>query len=170
MPIVVFPDPILKRQSRRVGKGDIARLDGLVADMYETMREAPGVGLAAPQIGRNIRLFVAMIGDGEEENRERVFINPSIIERDGFDLGEEGCLSFPNLYGMVERAESITLRFNDAEFGERVEEFAGYPARIIQHEIDHLDGILLNERAEELYELVADDEDAENDAVEEVRE
>lgn len=171
LPIVLYPDPLLKRPSRRIRQGEIADLDRLIADMFETMRTAPGVGLAAPQIGKNLRLFVALIGDGEEEFVERVFVNPSVIEREGFDFGEEGCLSFPNLYGMVERAQSIKLRFNDADFSEHTEDFEGFPARVIQHEIDHLDGILLNERAEELYEYVAEDEeDAEKDAVQEVRE
>ncbi|MCD6120132.1 peptide deformylase [bacterium] len=154
-----FPDPVLKKVSRKIKPGDIADIGELVTDMFETMQSAPGVGLAAPQVGRSIRLLVALIGEDVDEFIERSFINPVILDRDGFDISEEGCLSFPELYGMVERATWIKLKYEDTDFNEHIEEFKGFSARVLQHEIDHLDGILINDRADELYVHVAETEE-----------
>jgi peptide deformylase len=162
--IVEYPDPSLKRPARRIRSGEVHNLNRLITDMLDTMHEAPGVGLAAPQVGMPYRMFVAVIGEVEEELEDRVFINPVILDRDGFDVLEEGCLSFPNLYGLVERATWIKVKYQDESFKEHTEEFSGFSARVVQHETDHLDGILLNDRAVELYTVV-DSEDTEESNV-----
>lgn len=160
MKIVEYPDPSLKRPSRRIRNGEVNNLKQIIADMFETMHAAPGVGLAAPQVGLPYRMFVAILGENEDEQDDRVFINPVILERDGFDVLEEGCLSFPSIYGLVERATWIKVKYQDGNFKEQTEEFSGFSARIIQHETDHLDGILLNDRAIELH-TTADTEEIE---------
>ncbi|MEP0813702.1 MAG: peptide deformylase [bacterium] len=153
--IVEFPHPILKKVARKVGRAAMRDMPKLASDMLETMIEANGIGLAAPQIGKSLRMFIATIGD-----EPRVFVNPQILEREGFDVGEEGCLSFPGLYGMVERPTYIKVRYQDAEGREHIDEFEGFPARVILHENDHLDGILINDRATELYRPADDDEES----------
>lgn len=155
-----FPDPILKKPARKIRKGEIEDFQALVSDMAETMITEAGVGLAAPQVGLSLRVFVVLTADDEGEVHSRAFVNPQVLEREGYDLGEEGCLSFPSLYGMVERPTWIKLKFLDEEFSEHVEEFEGLPARIILHELDHLDGILLNDRTDELYEHVEEEEES----------
>ena len=154
--ILEYPHPLLKKAARKIRPGAVKDLDKLVADMFETMHEAPGVGLAAPQIGKSIRLFIAVLGLDDE----RVFINPQVLDRDGFEIAEEGCLSFPGLYGMVERPTWIRVKYFDEKFLEHTEEFSEWAARVILHENDHLDGILISDRTEELYEPEREEEDS----------
>ncbi|MBK6777487.1 MAG: peptide deformylase [Flavobacteriales bacterium] len=154
LPIRAFGDPVLKKVAKDIEKGHPG-LSELIADMYETMYEASGVGLAAPQVGKSIRLFIvdaspfAEDEELEQEERDflktfkRVFINPYIVEEDGEPWPfEEGCLSIPGIREEVKRQETIVLQWQDEKFKEHEEEFSGFAARVIQHEHDHLDGKL----------------------------
>ena len=154
LPIRAFGDPVLKKVAKDIEKG-YPGLSELIADMYETMYEASGVGLAAPQVGKSIRLFIvdaspfAEDEELEQEERDflktfkRVFINPYIVEEDGEPWPfEEGCLSIPGIREEVKRQETIVLQWQDEKFKEHEEEFSGFAARVIQHEHDHLDGKL----------------------------
>ena len=146
LPILHYPDPRLRQVSKPVEVFDDALLE-LVSDMGETMYEAPGVGLAAPQIGQFIRLLVYDPCATDEEQRSlRVVINPEILFRDGAVVGEEGCLSVPEYYGEVERAARITLRYQNVHGAVVETELEDLEARIVQHEMDHLDGVVFLDR------------------------
>jgi len=146
LPILHYPDPRLRQVSAPVTVFDDA-LAQLVADMGETMYEAPGIGLAAAQVGHFIRLLVYDPRSTDEEHRNlRVVINPEILFRDGAALGEEGCLSVPDFYGEVERAERITLRYQDLHGAVVETELEDLEARVVQHEMDHLDGVVFLDR------------------------
>ena len=137
--ILEFPDPKLRIKAHPVGNVDDA-LRQLIDDMFETMYQAPGIGLAATQIDVHRRLLVADVSG--ERTDPHVLINPVIIEKDGLTVTEEGCLSVPGFYEEVERAEHIRVRYLNPD-GEEVEsEFEEMLAVCIQHEIDHLDGRL----------------------------
>lgn len=150
LPIYAYGQPVLKKVANNITP-DYEGLEQLIADMWETMENANGVGLAAPQIGRDIRLFVVdsgpMFDEGEEHKGIRkVFINAEIIEEAGDDCSySEGCLSIPDISGEVERPEEITIRWQDEAFVEHTATFTGMNARVIQHEYDHIDGILFIE-------------------------
>jgi len=145
LPILHYPDPRLRRDCLPVERFDDG-LRELIASMAETMYDAPGVGLAAPQIGEAIRLLVYDPEREEEERQPRVVINPEIVLREGSVVGEEGCLSVPQFYGDVVRAERIVVRFQDGDGTVHEEEHEGLTARILQHEIDHLDGVVFIDR------------------------
>ena len=137
--ILHFPDPRLRTVAKPVEKFDDS-LRQLVSDMFETMYEAPGIGLAATQVDRHIRLLVLDVS--EARDRPRCLINPEIIDADGDEEMDEGCLSVPGFYEKVRRAEHIRVRAHD-EFGEQHEfEADGLEAVCIQHEMDHLEGKL----------------------------
>lgn len=139
--VLYYPDEPLTRKAKPVESFG-AKLEHLVSDLFETMYEHEGVGLAAPQIGVSKRLFVLR----EPERESICFVNPEILEQEGREEGEEGCLSMPRVYAMVPRATRIKVRAQDMA-GEAFEiEAADFLARIIQHEIDHLDGMLFPER------------------------
>jgi peptide deformylase len=146
MDIVHYPHPALRWKSRPVTEIN-ADLRAIVRRMFELMYEHKGIGLAANQVGLPLRLFVInLTGEVSEKDEEIVFINPEIIRRKGTETGEEGCLSLPKLYGDVRRAEKIVVEAFDLEghgFEVSVDELA---ARAIQHESDHLDGILFPDR------------------------
>ena len=137
--ILHFPDPRLRTVAKPVEKFDDS-LRQLVSDMFETMYEAPGIGLAATQVDRHIRLLVMDVSEARDQ--PRCLINPEIIEADGDEEMDEGCLSVPGFYEKVRRAENIRVRSHD-ENGE-VHEFdaSGLEAVCIQHEMDHLEGKL----------------------------
>ncbi|ACU54604.1 peptide deformylase [Acidimicrobium ferrooxidans DSM 10331] len=143
LPIRTIGDPVLSHRAREVETID-ARLDQLIEDMIVTMHEAPGVGLAAPQVGVDLRLFVWDIGDGPD-----VAINPEIVERTGTWRYEEGCLSVPGYFWPIERPRTVLLRYvtRDGEVAEL--EGSDLLGRVFQHETDHLDGVLLIERLDE---------------------
>ncbi|RMF79413.1 MAG: peptide deformylase [Nitrospirae bacterium] len=145
LPILHYPDPRLRRKCRPVERFD-DRLRQLAADMGETMYEAPGVGLAAPQVGEAIRMLVYDPQPEPESRALRVVVNPEIVLAEGSVVGEEGCLSVPSFYGEVRRAERIVLRYQDLEGKVLEEEHEGLTARILQHEIDHLDGVVFLDR------------------------
>ncbi len=137
--ILHFPDPRLRTVAKPVTEFD-DELRQLVSDMFETMYEAPGIGLAATQVDRHIRLLVLDVSEGR--NRPRCLINPQILEADGEEEMDEGCLSVPGFYEKVRRAEHIRVRAQD-EFGAAREfETSGLEAVCIQHEMDHLEGKL----------------------------
>jgi peptide deformylase len=145
-----------------------ADLHQLLDDMLETMREAPGVGLAAPQVGVGLRVAVIEYPEDEDdpENTKRVYeiINPEIIKRRGAEVGQEGCLSMPGLAADVDRATHVVIKAQDRYGNEIRIKAYDWLARIFQHEIDHLHGMLMTERAEKIYKLVKA-EDGEYDAV-----
>jgi peptide deformylase len=136
--ILTLEKPVLRAKAKRVSRFD-AHLQRLVDDMWETLREAPGVGLAAPQIGESIRVLVA-----EYEDQQVAFVNPEIVKRsEELVLGTEGCLSIPGYIGDdVPRSAAITVKGRDPKGKEIRVKAEGWYARILQHEIDHLDGIL----------------------------
>lgn len=137
--ILHFPDPRLRTQAHPVARVDAA-IQRLVDDMFETMYAAPGIGLAATQVNVHQRLLVVDVS--EDKNQPLTFINPEILQRDGVEEMEEGCLSVPGFYEKVQRAERIKVRALDVA-GESFElEVDGLLAVCIQHEIDHLDGKL----------------------------
>ncbi len=156
LPIIAYGDPVLRKRAKNIEPNSVD-VKALSDNMYETMYAASGVGLAAPQIGQSIRMFVV---DGEPLNEnepeedidpglvgfKKVFINPEIIEEAGDDWGfEEGCLSIPGIRGEVIRPEIIVIRYFDTDWVEHEEEYEGMAARIIQHEYDHLDGKLFTD-------------------------
>lgn len=153
-------DPILRKKSKVVTNYN-DRLKLLIDDMYETMDLAPGVGLAAPQIGILKRVIV--VDNREEDNDEGekpmrfYMINPAIIEKDGEEVSMEGCLSVPGKQGTVKRAKHIKVKYNDLEGQENIMEAEDFLARIIQHETDHLDGILYTDKAIDMYEAESEE-------------
>jgi len=137
--ILEFPDPRLRRKAVPVETVD-DELRALVDDMFETMYQAPGIGLAATQVDVHRRLLVADVSSDKSE--PHVLINPEILEMDGKAVSEEGCLSVPGYYEEVERAEHIRVRFLDRDGNPVEKEMDGLLAVCVQHEIDHLDGKL----------------------------
>jgi peptide deformylase len=152
--IVTLPDPVLKRKAHTVNKFD-KNLQTLLDDMVETMREAPGVGLAAPQIGLSDRIIVIEYYEREEDEENEgapkkvwAVINPEIVKSsDETLMGVEGCLSIPGLVGEVERHAEVQVKGMNRHGKPMRIKAKGWLARIFQHEIDHLDGVLFTERA-----------------------
>ncbi len=147
LPVEVYGSTVLRKKSEDIEK-DYPRLDELICDMFETMYHADGIGLAAPQIGLNIRLIVTDLSAMDQDDEElkgfrKVFINPHIISVQGdVCLFNEGCLSVPGLREDVERHEKIKISYYDEQFTPHTEEFSGIQARVLQHEHDHLEGNL----------------------------
>jgi peptide deformylase len=148
--IVKDPDPVLREIAKPV-KEVTPRIRKLLADMAETMYDANGVGLAAPQIGISKRVIVVDPQDGETGLIGMV--NPEIVEAEGEQLGPEGCLSIPGLNGDVKRHMRIRVKGLDENGEERIIDAEGFLARIFQHEIDHLNGILFTDIAETIYRI-----------------
>jgi peptide deformylase len=147
--IVEFPEAILRQSAKPVEQFD-AELDQLIDDMIETMYDAPGIGLAAPQVGVPLRLFVYDIGDEARVRRPHVMINPRILERGGTQADEEGCLSVPDYRVVVKRANWVRVQGIDRDRRPVELEGEGLLARLFQHETDHLDGHLLIDRISSL--------------------
>ena len=157
LPIVAYGDPVLKKKAEDISK-DYPKLDDLLKNMLDTMYNAYGVGLAAPQIGLPIRLFLvdtAPFSDDELPEEEqiqlksfkRVFINAKILKEEGKEwVFNEGCLSIPDVREDVLRHPKITVEYLDENFEKHVEEFDGLIARVIQHEYDHIEGILFTDK------------------------
>jgi len=150
-PIYLLGTEVLRTQTVKV-EGDSPGIQSLISDMIETMHSARGIGLAAPQIGRSARIFVVDVSPMEEEFEEdglemppqpMVFINPQMVEESGDENEfEEGCLSIPDIQEIVVRLDTLTISYLDRNFEQRKESFEGTLARVIQHEYDHLEGIL----------------------------
>jgi len=158
LPIVGYGDPVLRKVCDAISK-DYPNLKEVVANMYDTMYNAYGVGLAAPQVGLTIRLFVIdtePFSDSEDLSKEeqeqlkgfkRTFINAKMLKEEGEEWGfNEGCLSIPDVREDVYRNEKITLEYCDEDFNVKTEVFDGLIARVIQHEYDHIEGILFTDK------------------------
>ena len=158
LPIVAYGSPVLKKKATNV-PADLEGREQLIADMWETMYAASGVGLAAPQIGRSLRLFVvdaSPFAEDEdlsaEEQKElkgfkKVFINPQIEEETGEEWAfSEGCLSIPDVREDVKRKDQLIIRYQNEAGEELREEYSGLAARVIQHEYDHIEGILFTDK------------------------
>ncbi|PKO09829.1 MAG: peptide deformylase [Chloroflexi bacterium HGW-Chloroflexi-2] len=151
--VVTIPDEVLRRKAHKVTNFD-KDLSTLIDDMFETMRQAPGVGLAAPQIDISQRVIVVEYAEEEEEKpKSYAVINPEIIKTSTeTELGIEGCLSIPNLVGEVERFSTVVVKgFNKQGKPVKIKS-SGWLARIFQHEIDHLEGILFTDRATRIWQ------------------
>lgn len=155
--ILTSEHPALRQKAKKVKRVD-ASLQKLIDDMIETMEDAPGQGLAAPQLGVSLRVIVvnALPGEEDAENEEPVklqLLNPEIVAQRGEVLGEEGCLSIPGFIGMVKRAEFVTIKALNRKGKEVKLKASQNLARVLQHEIDHLDGILYTDRLEKPEDL-----------------
>ncbi|HME26159.1 MAG TPA: peptide deformylase [Acetobacteraceae bacterium] len=140
--IRVVPDPILKARAKPVGAADMERVRGLVSRMFATMYRAPGIGLAAPQVGVGLRFAIVDLMP-DEKPAPIVLINPEVTARSEEQATrEEGCLSLPGQYADVTRPAKVTVRYTDTEGARRQIEAEGLLAACVQHEIDHLDGVL----------------------------
>lgn len=162
IPIVAYGDPVLKKKAKEIDK-DYPKLEELIDNMWDTMYNAYGVGLAAPQIGLPIRMFVidpAPFAEDEELNKEeaeqlksmrKVFINPQIIEEEGDEWAfSEGCLSIPDVREDVFRKPEIVIEYYDENWEKHTDTFSGLAARVIQHEYDHIEGILFTDKLSSL--------------------
>ena len=142
LPLIILPDPILRERSKPVERVD-DQLRRLVDDMLETMYDAPGIGLAAIQIGQPLRMLTIDLSKEDEPKAPQVFINPEIVQHGtGLSVYEEGCLSIPEYYAEVERPDTITVKYLDRDGKEQVLDADGLMATCLQHEIDHLNGVL----------------------------
>ncbi len=162
LPILAYGDPVLRKVGKDITK-DYPKLDELISNMKETMKNAQGVGLAAPQIGRDIRLFLidaspfAESDELEEEEKlflqgfNRIFINAQIIDEEGDEwVFNEGCLSIPNINEDVFRNETINIEYLNENFEKKTDTLSGLAARIFQHEYDHIEGILFTDKLSSL--------------------
>lgn len=162
LPIVAYGDPVLKKKAKDISK-DYPNFDGLLENMFETMYNACGVGLAAPQIGLPIRMFLVdttPFAEDEELTKEeqealdgfkRVFINAKIVEEEGDEwVFNEGCLSIPDVREDVFRKPIITIEYLDEHFKAHKQSFDGLIARVIQHEYDHIEGVLFTDKLSSL--------------------
>ena len=152
--IVTLPDPVLRRKARKVTDFG-ADLQNLIDDMVETMRDAPGVGLAAPQVGVSLRVIVVEYGDEEDESlppKLYTVVNPEIARfSNDSETGNEACLSIPGFVGDVNRSLAVTIK-GQSRHGQSLRiKASGWLARIFQHEIDHLDGVLFIDRADRVW-------------------
>jgi peptide deformylase len=143
--IVLYPAPVLLTVGKPVEKFD-EDLKKLVSDMFETMYQAKGVGLAAPQVAVSQRLFVMDCSGGEDESQKVAMINPQIIHTEGEQYGDEGCLSFPGLYQKIQRSSRTIVRAQDVDGKEFEMDVEDLPARCVLHETDHCDGIVFLDR------------------------
>ncbi len=175
LPIVNLPDPILRRKAKLVTKFD-KELQTLIDNMIETMREAPGVGLAAPQVNISQQVAVIEYAESEDEEEEEneatpakpkklyIIINPEIVKvSEEKVMGIEGCLSIPGLHGDVERHEAIQVKALNRHGSPVKLKVDGWMARIFQHEIDHLNGVLFTDKAVRVWKPAADEDEIEMD-------
>lgn len=161
-PIIAYGTPVLKKKALPIEE-DFENLKELIGDMFETMYNAHGVGIAAPQIGKSIRLFLVDTAQ-ETENEDgtespideklptkKAFINAEILELTGTPYAyQEGCLSIPNIREDIIREETVRLKYYDSDFNEFIEEFSGITARVILHEYDHIEGVLFTDKIKPL--------------------
>ena len=161
--IITVPHPTLNKKARKVTDfGD--KLQSLIDDMVETMRDAPGVGLAAPQVNSQQKVVVIEFGDEEDETippKLHTLVNPEITRHSQeMLLGTEGCLSVPNLVGEVERYESVTVSYTNRHGQKKKIKAKNWLARILQHEIDHVNGVVFPDVATQVWEPVTEEEKA----------
>lgn len=159
LPVYVYGMPVLRKTAREVDM-PVEDIRKLADDLYETMYATQGIGLAAPQVGKSLRMFVIDSGPMKESDpeviiRKGAFVNPVITERFGDDtVFSEGCLSVPDINGDVVRKAKVRVEYYDEDMNFRQDEFEGLPARIIQHEYDHLDGRLFIDRLPPIRKMV----------------
>lgn len=149
--IVIEGDPVLRKKAVKVRRADEG-IRKLADDMFETMLDAPGVGLAAPQIGKSIRLIVVHVPEDEDEGTPELslkMLNPEVIKSHGSQFGPEGCLSIPGWAGNIERAMHVTVKGIGMDNKPVRVKASGYAAVVLQHEIDHLDGIMFPDRVQD---------------------
>jgi peptide deformylase len=161
LPIITVPDPVLRRKAHKVT--DFGRdFQNTVDDMLQTLHDAPGVGLAAPQVGLSDRIIVVEYGDDDDETVPKklyIFANPEIVSAsEEMVEGLEGCLSVPGLVGMVDRHQTITIKGLNRHGKPTRVKVSDWMARIFQHEIDHLDGIVFTDRTDKVWEPRPEDE------------
>ena len=162
LPILAYGDPVLRKIGKDIDK-DYPELDNLISNMFETMYKASGIGLAAPQIGLPIRLFIVDLEPFSEDedfteeekavfkNFKKVFINAQMVDEQGKAWAfNEGCLSIPDIREDVSRKGTIVLRYQDENFKEHTDTYDGIIARVIQHEYDHIEGILFTDKLSSL--------------------
>ena len=162
LPVVAYGDPVLRKVATNIDK-DYPKLEELIANMKQTMYNASGVGIAAPQIGKSIRLFVidaTPFAEDEEltelereqlKDFNKVFINPKILNEEGEEWSfSEGCLSIPDIREDVFRQESVTFEYFDESFNKHTETLNGIAARVFQHEYDHIEGVLFTDKLSSL--------------------
>jgi peptide deformylase len=162
LPIIAYGDPVLRKVGKNIKK-DYPNLQELIVNMKETMKNAKGVGLAAPQVGKSIRLFIVDTSPFSEDdelditkrellkNYNKVFINAKIIQEEGDDWAfNEGCLSIPNINEDVLRKETLTIEYLDENFEKQKESVDGLIARVVQHEYDHIEGVLFTDKLSSL--------------------
>ena len=158
LPVIAYGDPVLRKVAKEIAK-DHLKLDEIIANMWETQYNASGVGIAAPQVGLSIRLFVidaSPFSDDDDLSREeqdflknfkRVFINPTILEESGEEWAfNEGCLSIPDVREDVFRQEQIVVEYVDENWKKQKETLTGLAARVVQHEYDHIEGVLFTDK------------------------
>jgi peptide deformylase len=149
LPIVAYGDPVLRKKAVDIEK-NYTNLDELIANMFETMYNANGVGIAAPQVGVSIRLFVIDLADKDEpelKDFKKVFINAQILNEDGDKWNfNEGCLSIPDIREDISRHQNVTISYFDENWQQHTETYGGFKARVIQHEYDHIEGKLFTDK------------------------
>lgn len=151
LPIIAYGNPVLRQKAKDID-ANYPELDTLIKDMFDTMYAASGVGIAAPQIGKSIRLFVIDASPYDDEDAslkdfKKVFINPQILEESGDKwLSSEGCLSIPDIREDISRHPDLTISYFDENWVQHEESYSGLAARIIQHEYDHIEGILFTDK------------------------
>lgn len=161
-PVVAYGDPVLRKKAKEVTP-DYPNLEQIIENMWETMYDASGVGIAAPQVGMPLRIFVIdaapFADDPDLDAREqevlkgfkKVFLNAQVIEESGEEWAfNEGCLSIPNVREDVFRQEQVTIKYHDEHFNEHTETFTGLAARVVQHEYDHIEGVLFTDKISSL--------------------
>ncbi len=153
LPIYIYGQPVLRKVADDIDTDNFPNLKELIDNMFETMYDAEGIGLAAPQIGLDKRLFVVDLDPIHDEDHpefegfKKVFINAEIVERSGeVEQVEEGCLSIPGIHEKVPREDRIVINYLDENLEEKEEEYSGFLARVIQHEYDHIEGIMFVDR------------------------
>ncbi|MFD2161434.1 peptide deformylase [Paradesertivirga mongoliensis] len=149
LPIIAFGDPVLRKKAVEITK-DYPNLKEVIDNMFETMYNASGVGIAAPQVGLSIRLFVIDLTDKEEpdlKDFKKVFINAQILKEEGDKWNfNEGCLSIPDIREDISRNQTVTISYFDENWNQHTETFSGFKARVIQHEYDHIEGKLFTDK------------------------
>jgi len=142
-PILIAPQPVLRQITRPVAAEDMAQINAMLPGLFRAMYDAPGIGLAAPQVGLGLRFCLVDVADENEERHPMVLINPEVLsESESMAVREEGCLSLPNQYADVVRPEAVRVRYRTLDGSQQEIEADGLLATCLQHEIDHLDGIL----------------------------
>jgi len=142
-------EEVLQSKAKEIQKID-EKIILLIEEMRQTMYDSNGIGLAAPQVGESIQLAILDTSQGENKGEFQILINPVIIDSEGEEADTEGCLSIPGISAMINRKKKIQIKFNDLLGNEKIQEIEGFRARVIQHEIDHLNGVLIIDRLSSL--------------------